>query len=423
MNTSEALQNPGVVPARPPRRAGRTIAYALLTAAGGIAATIVCGAVLWPKLFVTDHPMSFAQRAWLITQSAIVSGFLIGAAQWVLIRRWMRGLLAGAVDRLPERGRRVIRESAWWIVATTGGHLIGGGLEGLLLSTTYSSYSSRTEHFFLTMLSGALHGALLGTAQWVYLRRYVSRAGRWIRISAVGYLVATALVHLIPSTLAPIDQQLYEAHPILLHVIFCLLSGFMGLVFGAFQGWGLVHLKPLPEYGGEPDAGRGARPRGWPADRGARVRLVAGLILFVIGPILPPVVDTGAYGGIYLIVKTIPIYEEPYLILGMFIGLLLIPFSIRVARYSHAWAIAISAVGGLVSLIPIVVMLNLFSRGKGYTFSTSVFPVDIFCWNLSGLLMTAGWIVAYRRARRMAAAPPTGGGRRTTPGEDDALPP
>ena len=36
----------------------------------------------------------------------------------------------------------------------------------------------RTGYF----LGGALVGALLGTAQWLVLRRQVSRVGRWVRI-------------------------------------------------------------------------------------------------------------------------------------------------------------------------------------------------------------------------------------------------
>jgi len=91
----------------------------------------------------------------------MVCGSVVGIAQWIVLRK-----------RVPR--------SAWWILATAVGWAIG-----LMTCRALGEIMG-------TAVYGAVLGAVIGTAQWFFLRTHVYRAGWWILASTVGWIVAYA---------------------------------------------------------------------------------------------------------------------------------------------------------------------------------------------------------------------------------------
>jgi hypothetical protein len=98
-------------------------------------------------VFLTNESMSFGMSDEL--PSFVVSGLVLGVAQWLLLRQ--------TIDR-----------AAWWVSATVIGW-------SLIAVTSFPGL--------------VLGGVLVGASQWVVLRQSVRKAGWWIVASALGWLV------------------------------------------------------------------------------------------------------------------------------------------------------------------------------------------------------------------------------------------
>ena len=98
-------------------------------------------------VFLTNESMSLGMFDEL--PSFVVSGVVLGVAQWLLLRH--------TIDR-----------AAWWVAATVIGW-------SLIAATSF--------------LGVVLGGVLVGASQWVVLRLSVRKAGWWIAASALGWLV------------------------------------------------------------------------------------------------------------------------------------------------------------------------------------------------------------------------------------------
>ncbi len=89
-------------------------------------------------------------------------GPLTGVVQYGLLRRY-----------LPRMG--------WWVLATTGGWLLGGLLIAIPTWLRWMDRSRNLELVFILM------GSAIGVGQWLLLRRRLSRAGWWIGANAAGW--------------------------------------------------------------------------------------------------------------------------------------------------------------------------------------------------------------------------------------------
>ena len=70
----------------------------------------------------------------------------------------------------------------WWVLATTGGWLLGGFLiliSGWLNIWTYESFDLDLVFFVM--------GLSIGVGQWLLLRRHLPRAGWWVGANVVGW--------------------------------------------------------------------------------------------------------------------------------------------------------------------------------------------------------------------------------------------
>ena len=102
-------------------------------------------------------------------------GILIGAAQWVVLRRYFS-------------------QAWWWIVASAAGWIVGWAIimSGLVVSPG--------ESLFTAIVSGAIFGLTMGVAQWIILRRWVKLSSLWILLSIPGWTVG--LIGLLGTILA-----------------------------------------------------------------------------------------------------------------------------------------------------------------------------------------------------------------------------
>jgi hypothetical protein len=91
-----------------------------------------------------------------------IVGFLTGVLQYGLLRRY-----------LPRMG--------WWVLATTGGWLLGVLLIIIPSWLNWTDGSLNLDFAFIAM------GLAIGVGQWLLLRRSLSRAGWWIGANVVGW--------------------------------------------------------------------------------------------------------------------------------------------------------------------------------------------------------------------------------------------
>ncbi|WP_020524786.1 hypothetical protein [Catelliglobosispora koreensis] len=152
-------------------------------------------------------------------------------------------LLAGAVEGaiLGTAQVHVLRKaipalsSEWWIAATSAAAIVSYTL-GILPSTLASSVSGLWLAA-IAVACGLLLLLTMGTAQWIVLRHHVARAGRWIAITAVGWLAGLAVFLLIATPLWHQGQQLW------LTVAIGVLAGlFMAAAVAVITGFGMRAL-------------------------------------------------------------------------------------------------------------------------------------------------------------------------------------
>lgn len=150
-----------------------------------------------------------------------VEGAVLGAAQAHVLRR--------VLPRLP--GPR-------WVIATSLAAVLAW-LIGLLPSTL----GNRLDSWPVAVVIGAVAvgGTVLllsiGAAQWTVLRRHVAHAGRWIAITAIGWLAGLTVFMLIAT---PLWQ---EGQPIALTIAIGVLAGLvMAATMAAVTGLGLERL-------------------------------------------------------------------------------------------------------------------------------------------------------------------------------------
>ncbi len=110
----------------------------------------------------------------------IMSGFIVGIAQWVVLRRY-------------------IKSAIWWIPASGLGWILGIHLmifTGVILNPLFESLESiggLWQVFWLNITHEPINFAVLGFAQWLVLRRHFRYAYWWIVASALSGAVRGAV--------------------------------------------------------------------------------------------------------------------------------------------------------------------------------------------------------------------------------------
>lgn len=146
---------------------GLWLSWVLSNFLGWILGMAAAGAGDW-AVYPTD-------AVWVVL-ALLEMGALLGATQWLVLRRRLRG-------------------SGLWIVATTVGVSMGlicaSGVE-LVLASAAGVGEGR---IYATLVGGTtVLGLSTGITQWLVLRQEVRAAGWWIVVSALGWALAGTLI-------------------------------------------------------------------------------------------------------------------------------------------------------------------------------------------------------------------------------------
>lgn len=161
---------------------------------------------------VPAKPMQIGCGFWLQWILVTLLGFLlslllieIGESPHLGIRE---GVIGGAVIGLAQFLvlRRYIRQAWWWIVAS----MLSWGLLGLSSLSPLGWVVPRTTIFTARIFYGALFGTLIGVcqgvAQWLVLKPRIPKAWRWILISSLCWAIALAFGWTVGGVLRLLSQ-------------------------------------------------------------------------------------------------------------------------------------------------------------------------------------------------------------------------
>ena len=162
------------------RRRARDVVWAALAALAGSALLCVVGRAGGPQ--IESHFVTMLRLGIL---GGMIGGGFIGICQWIILHRQLSRING-------------------WIGVTMAGWVIGwtitlwgtGFTEQFFSALPIGWATGPTEpveqgalNLFLSIAALIVGGAVVGTAQWLLLRRNVKRAGWWILAAAIGWVI------------------------------------------------------------------------------------------------------------------------------------------------------------------------------------------------------------------------------------------
>lgn len=186
--------------------------WLLATTAGWMAGLVVL--TLLPQTTATLVARPALVEGTLLT----LSGTLSSVLQWLVLRRH-------------------IHRAGWWVPASAAGWIGGFALFLLLavISVFTAEMSTATTGLLLRFSLGAMAGAGVGAAtgvlQWLVLRRQIHRAGGWVVVNIVAWLLGFAGLVLASQSTS---------------VTFLIVGTLVGVVAGGITGAALVLLWRSP---------------------------------------------------------------------------------------------------------------------------------------------------------------------------------
>ncbi|HYK04108.1 MAG TPA: hypothetical protein VE974_20310 [Thermoanaerobaculia bacterium] len=149
-------------------------------------------------------------------------GAIVGAAQWLVLRRLLPSLRAKE-----------------WVWATMAGAVVAwmlGRIPSALADWESVSGGvgqpapSLTTVVLLSAAAGAALGAILGVAQWIVLRRHVPHAGAWIAANVLAWATGMPLIFVAADLPGP-HASMWSIAALLLVTV-----GLAGAVVGGIEG-------------------------------------------------------------------------------------------------------------------------------------------------------------------------------------------
>jgi len=134
-------------------------------------------------------------------------GIAIGIAQWIVLHSY------------------VGKKSWWWILTTISGWVAGLFFLGML--PHYMIWSM--EPVIAQALGGAAIGIFLGLAQWLFLRRQLTRSGLWVLVNVVSWALVFASFAIESTLVSPSMWSYYGVVEVILGNIV------VGAIIGATQ--------------------------------------------------------------------------------------------------------------------------------------------------------------------------------------------
>ena len=117
----------------------------------------------------------------------IVAAIITAAMHWLLLRSYIRG-------------------AAWWVLVTVAGQVMGfqATASFLQLLATVFELDLYATTAALVIPQSFLFGVVVGSAQWLVLRRHIAQAGWWILACAVGWAIFGPVARDVGAALAGI---------------------------------------------------------------------------------------------------------------------------------------------------------------------------------------------------------------------------
>lgn len=196
----------------------------------GLGATLALGATLFSGIADAQGAGPVVLTALLMTSTGALEGFIVGWAQWTVLRY-----------AVPAIARRT------WVISTIVGAVLAWmlgsipmAIAGLSGSSAPASAVEPPQALVLIFASalGLAAGLILSIAQWWVLRNHVTRAWRWLPANAVAWAVGMPLIF------AGIDLVERMGQP--LYAVLALGStiALTGAIVGAIHGVALVAFIP-----------------------------------------------------------------------------------------------------------------------------------------------------------------------------------
>lgn len=197
----------------------------------GLGAAFGIGVVLFPYLQEPGLLVAFATAGIAVLSGTLIEGTVVGTAQWFVLHR-----------SFPSMKWRA------WVVATAAGAFVAWTL-GMLPSTLLSAGSdpgnstpsepSSAVVYSLAALMGLVAGTILGTPQWLVLRRYVPRAALWVPANALAWMPGMVIAFVAADFLFSDGIRMDTV------VLAIVALAAIGAVVGAIHGLVLVRLLRL----------------------------------------------------------------------------------------------------------------------------------------------------------------------------------
>jgi hypothetical protein len=208
----------------------------------GLGTTVLIGAAIVSSLGEgTSALATLALAAVAVLAGTLVEGTVVGTAQWSVLRgplpgmRWKTWMVA--------TGAGVLLAWIFGMVPSTALSL-GAGSGG---ASTAPAEPSNAVVLGLAFFMGLALGPVLGFAQWLVLRKYVSHAALWMPANALAWAFGMVVIF------AGIDLAISGGFGLLSVAILALTLACAGAVVGAIHGLALVWVLRSSECGGYVD--------------------------------------------------------------------------------------------------------------------------------------------------------------------------
>ena len=193
----------------------------------GLGAAFGIGAILFLYLSAPGILVALTTVAVAVLAGTLIEGTIVGTAQWIVLRR-----------PLPAMKWRA------WVLATALGAFVAWTL-GMLPSTLMSAGSetggsapsepSEAMVYGLAALIGFAAGTILGTPQWLVLRRHVRRAALWIGANALAWVPGMVLAFVAADFIFSASSGVGTL--VLAIVTFAAVGGIVGAIHGLALVW------------------------------------------------------------------------------------------------------------------------------------------------------------------------------------------
>jgi hypothetical protein len=111
----------------------------------------------------------------IILVSEVTTGILVGTFQWLILRNY-------------------IKHNSWWLLVTPLGMILGSYISRFALRMADNNFYLLGNSWFVALwLSRFLYGVIIGSSQWLVLRKSVSKSWVWLIANGLSWSLAITI--------------------------------------------------------------------------------------------------------------------------------------------------------------------------------------------------------------------------------------